>query len=148
MIEALKLMLRLVRVQEENRLAAMRRARQEVEQVRGVVGQLNGYAREYREQALERAVRGTTPAEQLATAAFEQRLTQTAQTQQLVVGQLEGNVEQVRAQVVAVRMRQQVLEGVLQKKLEAQQEDRIRREAREVEESVAVRQMIRGMNSA
>jgi len=148
MIKTLMLMMRLLRVQEQNRLTALKRARGELDRVQGVVSQLDGYAREYRAQMVRQGQSGSTPAELMAVLDFERRLAQTAHSQKLVVGQIEGNVEQVKMHALQVHMRLDGLKKILAKKKAEVVTQRLAAEAREVEENIAARQMISGMNDA
>lgn len=148
MIKTLKLMLRIIRAREVNRAHALRRASNELERVQGVVGQLDNYAREYRQQMVRQGVAGTTPAELMATLDFERKLGQAAHGQKLVVGQLESNVASARMQAVEARLRAQGVEKLLDKKRKQAADLRLKAEAREVEESIAARKMIDGMNDA
>ena len=148
MIETLKLMLRLMRVREEGRLAALQRARGELDRVQGVVGQLDGYAQEYRAQMVRQAVAGSTPADLMATLDFERKLGQTAHSQKFVVGQLQANVAQVTTQAIDARMRARGVQKLLDKRRAAIREQRAKTEAREIEESIAARMVINGMNDA
>ena len=148
MIETLKLMLRLVRVREESRLSALQRARGELDRVQGVVGQLDGYAQEYRAQMVRQGVAGSTPADLMATLEFERKLGQTAHSQKLVVGQLQANVAHVTTQAIDARMRARGVQKLLDKRQAEIREQRAKTEAREIEESIAARMVIDGMNDA
>lgn len=148
MIKTLRLMLRMLQVREESRLASLRRARGERDKVVKVVGELENYAREYRDQTVRQASAGTTPVAYMETLAFEQKLFQTAHAQKLVVGQLDDNVKQMMAQAVAAKMRVQGLEKILRLRALQAREQRARAEAREIEEGIAARQLIDGMNDA
>jgi flagellar export protein FliJ len=141
-------MLRLLKVREENRLAAVRRLRAEGAQIGGVVGQLDHFAREYREQMVSRGLQGTTPAELMATLDFERKLSHTARNQQQLLSQIENNLAQATAQAAQARLRAQGVQKMLDRKRALLFEQRARAESREIEESVAARQMIAGMNAA
>ena len=148
MIETLTLMLRLLRVREEGHLAALQRARGELDRVEGVVGQLDGYAQEYRATMVRQAVAGSTPADLMATLDFERKLGQAAHSQKFVVGQLQANVAQVTTQAIDARMRARGVQKLLDKRRAAIREQRAKTEAREIEESIAARMVINGMNDA
>ncbi|MEY3201611.1 MAG: hypothetical protein RIR70_1161 [Pseudomonadota bacterium] len=148
MIKTLQLMLRLLNVQEEKRLVLLKRARGELDRVQGVVSQLDNYAREYRLQMVSKAQAGSTPAELMATLDFERKLAQTAHSQKLVVGQLEENLDRAKADALRTHLQADGLKKILGKRLAALAVERDRLEAREIEESIAARKIIGGMNDA